>query len=279
MGSNSSPPSGAADGVLSSKLDDAVPMHFPLTKTTLLKRRKFFIYAIGNTRATNILIRHANLQKCATFETGAWCTGKDVTSESEIATTGVNTRLDLDVLCLGCGDLRNVLFSLVDADPTNTTLRLTINDFDPHVLARNILILDCIYNGINSATAPADERTTEKENKNSKTTTKMKSSTLSVEELRTIFAIWFSLGLTATQRRALNSKLRHLIKEWEATGSCDHEASKVVHPEGAKEGEGPRDSCAMQEGEPAPSPCGVKTSTSSSFRWKRRVTGGRDEKV
>ncbi|CAD7954995.1 unnamed protein product, partial [Amoebophrya sp. A25] len=77
---------------VTSKPDGAMPtLHFPLTKTTLLKRRKFF-YAIGNTRATNIFIRHRNLQSCPIFETGSWQTGNDVTRESEIAAMGVSAR-------------------------------------------------------------------------------------------------------------------------------------------------------------------------------------------
>eukprot|EP00925_Amoebophrya_sp_RCC4383_P017410 GSA25T00008576001.1 len=138
---------------------------------------------------------------------------------------GVSARLDLNVLCLGCGDLRNVLFSLVDADPETTKLRLTINDYDPHVLARNILILDCIYNGFTThehdevqVEGAKQEEEVELTEKNIKrggngTSTKQNVADLSIEDVRAIFAIWFSLGLTATQRSALNSKLRHLINE------------------------------------------------------------------
>jgi len=104
---------------------------------------------------------------------------KALDSASEAA-----TKEPLRVLCLASGDVRNVLHSLAGLDNKQVGGRrrkfdVVVNDYDIHVIARNILLLDCIFDETCSA--------------------------------ETIFAIWFSTGLGRAQHDFLRSRLRQLI--------------------------------------------------------------------
>ena len=93
-----------------------------------------------------------------------------------------------NVLLLGCGDLRHCLFSLVGRTLVDNvgpdkqrrpTLSYVVNDFDPCVIARDILLLDMVLD---------------------------KSASVS-----DIFAVWFSFGLTEAQHDMLIDRLQQLL--------------------------------------------------------------------
>ena len=116
------------------------------------------------------------------MESNSWRYKTFDPSFEEALEKGSKQPRDLRVLCLACGDLRNVLFSLGSTGPGK--IHLVINDYDIHVLARNILILDMIF----------DEHL-EKEDGASEA----------------IFSIWFSTGLHEKQLQILRRQLRKLI--------------------------------------------------------------------
>ena len=81
-----------------------------------------------------------------------------------------------DVLLLACGDLRAVLYSLARDARNRRAVRFTVNDFDEHVIARNVVLLWLAHH------ADAEH----------------------------VMAIWFSLGLTAAASAVLVEALRVL---------------------------------------------------------------------
>ncbi|KAF9052402.1 hypothetical protein BDZ89DRAFT_1098464 [Hymenopellis radicata] len=85
-------------------------------------RDKYFYYPIGNTSAVSLT--------------------------RDLATDG-----NVDVLILGCGDPRNVLYTLY-CEPSAATRRIdfTCCDFDPAVLARNVLLFSMINDGVPAPT-------------------------------------------------------------------------------------------------------------------------------
>ena len=217
-------------------------LQFPLTRTFYYGESRFY-YGIGNTPATNLFMRSIDSQSSR-----------------------------FDICCVGCGDLRHVLFSLrsireaeveklqendkvvivglTSAKELNgevgsvcgylprkqryevkfaghrqgvskllkiTNLKLVkdnsdidknisffINDFDSHVVARNILFVECVRLGITSDT---------------------------------VFAIWFSIGLTKKQHTECRSTLKKLVSKYEKetnnsseniTFHCEEDRIKVV---------------------------------------------------
>lgn len=64
---------------------------------------------------------------------------------------------DADILLLGCGDPRNILYSLYaageDTNSDNRKLDFTCCDFEPAVIARNILLLTLISDGVHAKTS------------------------------------------------------------------------------------------------------------------------------
>ncbi|KAI9698572.1 MAG: hypothetical protein M1820_007462 [Bogoriella megaspora] len=78
---------------------------------------RYFFYPIGNTPAVNLL--------------------RDVPCQSE---SGIN------LLLLASGDVRNILFTLrsIGSPALSTALHFTVCDFEPAVLARNVLLLSLI---------------------------------------------------------------------------------------------------------------------------------------
>lgn len=159
-------------------------VNFPLAPCQLVKLRQFY-YAIGNDPARNIFYRDdsSEFEKVKLMEPHSWRhTTFDPAFEQALCTESARDR-PLRVLCLACGDLRNILFSL-SADDTNGDVEIVANDYDIHVLARNILLLDCIFDNDISDEDGVDEA---------------------------IFSIWFSTGLRSEQRNFLDRKLRQLI--------------------------------------------------------------------
>ncbi|KAF9476995.1 hypothetical protein BDN70DRAFT_862417 [Pholiota conissans] len=69
-------------------------------------------------------------------------------------TQGLAPEKRADILLLGCGDPRNILYTVyADLGDGNRPLDVTCCDWEPAVLARNILLLTMIVDGVNSETA------------------------------------------------------------------------------------------------------------------------------
>jgi hypothetical protein len=146
----------------------------------LVNLRQFY-YAIGNNPATNIFCTNesSSLEKVEPIGINSW---RYQTLDPSFESALKPQSKDIRVLCLACGDLRNVLFSLTDTAGIGK-INLVINDYDVHVLARNILILDAIFE-------PDDDLDAS-------------------ETTESIFCIWFSTGL---KRRHLDFLHRRLLK-------------------------------------------------------------------
>ncbi|KAL7543483.1 hypothetical protein ACHAWF_007395, partial [Thalassiosira exigua] len=146
------------------------------------KLRQFY-YAIGNSPATNIFLTDTStsLEKVKPIGINSWRTQSfDPSFEAALN----DTPKDINVLCLACGDLRNILYSMSDLSGIGK-INLFINDYDVHVLARNILILDAIFE--------KDEFLDEK------------------RATEAIFCIWFSTGLKESHSDFLHIRLERLI--------------------------------------------------------------------
>lgn len=116
--------------------------NFPLSPCILIHLRQYY-YAIGNNPATNIFCTNESLplDGLKPIDINAWhYQSFDPSFENALKTPPK----DINILCLACGDLRNILFSLSDSSGIGK-INLVINDYDIHVLARNILILDAIF--------------------------------------------------------------------------------------------------------------------------------------
>ncbi|KAF9476993.1 hypothetical protein BDN70DRAFT_838420 [Pholiota conissans] len=69
-------------------------------------------------------------------------------------TQGLAPEKRADILLLGCGDPRNILYTVyADLADGNRPLDVTCCDWEPAVLARNILLLTMIVDGVNPETA------------------------------------------------------------------------------------------------------------------------------
>ncbi|KAK0889263.1 hypothetical protein LTR91_026072 [Friedmanniomyces endolithicus] len=91
-------------------------------------RLKYWFYPIGNTPAVDLL-RHSPL----------------------------STRGPTSVLSLGCGDVRNVLFTLwTERATTDRSYTFTTCDSEPAVLGRNIILLSFLISNGSHITSPAE---------------------------------------------------------------------------------------------------------------------------
>jgi hypothetical protein len=174
------------------KLPMAEWANFPLTPCCLVKLQQHY-YAIGNNPARNIFYRNDSLafEHVKPMELKSWRYHTFDPSFEQALKKSSKQVEDLHVLCLACGDLRNILFSLGSSTGLGT-IELVINDYDVHVLARNVLLLDMIFD------IPKQEG-----------------------EDETIFAIWFSTGLYKHQLSSLHDRLRKLIRQVDEHQSSD----------------------------------------------------------
>jgi len=158
--------------------------NLPLTPCHLTAFNQYY-YAIGNSSVISVF--YCNISSAfeivKLIESESWrYQNSDPQFESILSQTSKQpTRLW--VLCLACRDLRNILFSLTGLDKSKKGQRadkidIVVNDFDVHVLTRNILILNRIF----------DEMVNE-----------------------AIFSIWFSTALIAKQYSYLRRCLHQLI--------------------------------------------------------------------
>jgi Domain of unknown function (DUF4470) len=149
-----------------SKLPSAEWANFPLAPCRLIKLHQYY-YAIGNSPARNIFYRNNSsaFEHVKPTPIESWHSQSfDPSFEHALEKCSEHVE-DLHVLCLACGDLRNIFFSFGSTTGIGK-IELVINDYDIHVIARNILLLDMIFDS--SKQQDTDE---------------------------TIFVIWFSTGL------------------------------------------------------------------------------------
>jgi hypothetical protein len=158
--------------------------NFPLAPCHLIKLQQYY-YAIGNSPARNIFYGNNSgaFEEIRLMERHSWRRHTFDPAFEKALESGSKQVQDLRVLCLACGDLRNILFSLGSTKGLST-IELVINDYDIHVVARNVLLLDMIFD--TSEKPEADEN---------------------------IFAIWFSTGLYEHQRLYLQKTLQKLVEQ------------------------------------------------------------------
>eukprot|EP00961_Rhodomonas_salina_P274248 3705289-Rhodomonas_salina.1 len=165
-----------------------------------------FYYAIGNNPAACVFYRNESsaFEGVNLIENKSWRRHSfDPVFEAALENSS-SKPTKMRILCLACGDVRNILFSLAGLDGKTSKsdrIDVVVNDYDVHVLARNILLLDSIF----------DEK-------------------LLMDEA--IFAIWFSTGLSTAQREYLDGRLCKLILEVdEPSKKADAWAWQCYEPE------------------------------------------------
>jgi len=165
---------------------EATSTNFPLVPCMVLKFNQFY-YAIGNSPPMNILLSDNSraFEHVNTVGLNSWRTPHHFDPSFESALSKLHSQeTQMRVLCLACGDLRNILYSLAGLGTDRAKLLFVVNDYDTHVIARNILILDAML----------DEHNDDETN-------------------AAIFSIWFSTGLTSRQYDYLLGRLNQLIQE------------------------------------------------------------------
>lgn len=144
-----------------------------LTRTYVNSR--YWFYPIGNTPAVNLL--------------------RDVL---------VQEGGPVNILSLGCGDVRNILFTLWSQGPIkpNVTINVTACDIDPAILARNVFLLSFLVkcSAAHGASGPGDEI------------------------LDTLWSIYYHFFLTAKSTSALQI---HALELVELSVSADRWASSL----------------------------------------------------